>query len=169
MRKGQDRKKLRLFLATAIIVIAIDQLSKLWVRANSPQIELIPGFLNLVHVENYGLAFGLLANQTFLLIIISVASLLIVLLFLHYLPSATVLSVISIGLVFGGAIGNLIDRLHLGYVIDFIDIHLQELFHWYTFNVADTAITIGILTLIYSLYRSGLFSKAYEHDQKAGS
>jgi signal peptidase II len=163
---GEDRGKLRLFLVVAALVVTLDQLSKLWVRANSPRIELLPGFLDLVHVENYGSAFGLLANQTFLIITIGIASLLFILLFLHYLPPATTLGTLPIGLILGGAVGNLIDRLRFGYVTDFIDIHLQSLFHWPAFNVADAAITVGILTLIYSFYKSGLFGKAYEHNRK---
>ena len=162
----EDRRKLRLFLTAAALVLAFDRLSKLWIRANSPRIALLPGFLDLVHVENYGSAFGLLANQTFLLITISIASLFIILLFLHYLSPATTLSIVAIGLILGGAVGNLIDRLRFGYVTDFIDIHLQNLFHWPAFNLADAAITVGIFTLIYSLYRSGLFRKVYEHNRK---
>ena len=163
---GEHRGKLRLFLIVAALVVALDQVSKLWIRANSPRIELLPGFLDLVHVENYGSAFGLLANQTFLLTTISIASLLIILLFLRYLSPATTLSMVSIGLILGGAVGNLIDRLRFGYVTDFIDIHLQNFFHWPAFNFADAAITVGIFTLLYSFYKSGLFRKAYEHNRK---
>jgi signal peptidase II len=131
--------------------------------------ELLPGFLNLVYVKNYGSAFGLLANQTFLLITITIASLLIISLLLRYLSPATTLSIVSIGLILGGAIGNLIDRLRFGWVTDFIDIHLQNLFHWPAFNLADASITIGICLFIYSLYRSGLFKKAYEHERRTKS
>lgn len=163
---SEDRGKLTLFPIVAAVVVTLDQLSKLWVRANSPQIELLPGFLNLIHVENYGSAFGLLANQTFLIITIGIASLLFILLFLRYLSPATTLSIVSIGLILGGAVGNLIDRLRFGHVTDFVDMHLQNLFHWPAFNVADAAITVGILLLIYSLYKSGLFRKEYEHHDR---
>lgn len=162
----EERGKLGLFLFVVVLVLVLDQLSKLWVRANSPQIELLPGFLDLVHVENYGSAFGLLANQTFLLVTIGIASLLLILLFLRYLSPATTLGMLSIGLILGGAVGNLIDRLRFGHVTDFIDIHLGNLFHWPAFNIADAALTVGILTLIYSLYKSGVFRKTYEHNHK---
>jgi len=155
-----------LSFGVAALVVVLDQLSKLWVRANSPQLELLPGFLDLVHVENYGSAFGLLANQTFLLITVTVASLLIILFFLRYLSPATTLGIVSIGLILGGAVGNLIDRLRFSYVTDFIDIHLQNLFHWPAFNLADAAITVGIFIFIYSFYRAGLFRKGYEHGHK---
>jgi signal peptidase II len=158
--------KLRLFLSVVALVVVLDQLSKLWIRANSPRIELLPGFLDLIYVENYGSAFGLFANQTFLIIAISLVSLLIILLFLRHLSPATILSMVSIALILGGAIGNLIDRLRFGYVTDFIDIHLQNLFHWPAFNIADAAITVGILTLLFSFYKSGVFKRAYEHSPK---
>jgi len=162
---GGHRAKLRLFLIVVALVVVVDQLSKLWIRVNLPRIELLP-FLDLIHVENYGSAFGLFANQTFLIIAISLVSLLIILLFLRHLSPATTLSIVSIALILGGAIGNLIDRLRFGYVTDFIDIHLQNLFHWPAFNIADTAITVGILTLLFSFYKSGVFRRAYEHNPK---
>jgi signal peptidase II len=61
-------------------------------------------------------------------------------------------------------VGNLIDRIHLGYVIDFISLHIHELFHWPAFNVADAALTVGILMLIYYFYKSGVFRKVHEHN-----
>ena len=160
------RGKLGLFLIVVALVVVLDQLSKLWIRANLPRIELLPGFLDLIYVENYGSAFGLFANQTFLLITISLVCLLIILLFLRYLAPATTLSLIAIALILGGAIGNLIDRLRFGYVTDFIDIHLQSLFHWPAFNVADAAITVGIITLLFSFYKSGVFRRAYEQNHR---
>ena len=161
MQKEQNRKKIALSLPVAALVVALDQLSKLWVRNNLPEIELLPGFLDFIYVKNYGSAFGLLANQTFLLIAITIASLIIILLFLHRLPSISTLTIVSAGLILGGAIGNLIDRLRFGYVVDFIDVHLQNLFHWPTFNLADAAVVIGIFIFIYSIYRSSLLSKAH--------
>ena len=67
MQKGRHKAKLVFFLVPAAVVVALDQASKVWVRANLPHFEVIPGFLNIIYVENYGSAFGLLANQTFLL------------------------------------------------------------------------------------------------------
>ena len=164
MLKGQDKKKTALFLFAAAFVVFLDQLSKSWVRVNSPQIELIPGFLDFISVPpNYGSAFGLLANQTSFLITVAIASIIIISLLFHYLSPVTLLSTVSIGLILGGAVGNLIDRLRFGCVTDFIDIHLGNLIHWYTFNIADSAIVVGIIIFIYSLYRSGLFSQVHEH------
>jgi len=160
----RQRRKLLTFLVVASLVVTLDQLSKLWVRT---YLELgeslrLTARLSLTHVGNTGSAFGLLANQTFLLIIIGIASLFVILLFLRYLPQVTTLSMASIGLIWGGALGNLVDRLHLGFVTDFIDFRLWGSFHWPAFNIADAAITVGVFLLIYSLYRSGVFRKDCE-------
>ena len=161
--RGQ-RQRLGLFLIVAGLIVTVDQLSKLWIRAHLALGESLPltGRLSLTYVGNTGSAFGLLANRTILLIIIGVASLLIVLLFLRHLSQVTTLSMVSIGLIWGGAVGNFIDRVRFGYVTDFIYFRLWGDFYWPAFNIADAAITVGVFVLIYSFYRSGLFSKEYE-------
>ena len=162
----RQRRRLGLFLIVAALIVTFDQLSKLWIRAHLALGESLPltDRLSLTYVGNTGSAFGLLANRTFLLIIIGIASLLIVLLFLRYLSQVTTLSMVSIGLIWGGAVGNFIDRLRFGYVTDFIYFRLWGSFYWPAFNVADAAITIGVVVLIYSFYKSGMFSKEYERN-----
>jgi signal peptidase II len=163
------RRKLSLFLIVAALVVILDQLSKLWVRDNLPQIakiELLPGFLDLVHVENTGAIFGLFSNHTEVFTALGIAGLVIILVFLYYFPPATTMGMLSFALILGGVVGNLIDRLRLGYVIDFISIHLQELFYWPPFNIADAAMTVGIFMLIYYFYKSGVFRKAYERNHR---
>jgi signal peptidase II len=159
-------KKVALCLLVIALVSASDQLSKLWIRTHLAPGESLPIIdrLSLINIENTGSAFGLLANQTFLIITISIAGLLFILLFLRYLSPATTLSVVSIGLILGGAVGNLIDRLRFGCVTDFIYFRLWGDFHWPAFNIADAAITVGVFVLIYSFYRSGVFRKAYGRD-----
>ncbi len=161
-------KKATLCLIVIALVSAPDQLSKLWVRAHLALGESLPitDRLSLIYIENTGSAFGLLANQTFLLITISIAGLLFILLFLRYLSPATTLSIVSIGLILGGAVGNLIDRLRFGCVTDFIYIRLWSDFYWPAFNIADAAITVGVFTLIYSFCKSGVFRKAYERNHR---
>lgn len=171
---GKKIRKAGLFLTSAVLVVALDQVSKLWIRANVPPTTSLPqtGFLHIVYVKNFVSAFGLPFNRTFILIFTSLAILLIVTLFSYYLfgrhrSPVTTLSSISLGLILGGAAGNLIDRLRPpGYVTDFIDLRLWGNFHWPAFNFADAAIVIGIFIFIYSLYRSGIFRKAYEHNRK---
>lgn len=162
--------KLRFFFAGAALVVVVDQLSKLWVATNSaqisPEVELLPGFLDLVYVENTGAIFGLLSNQTAPLIALGIAGSLVILLFVLYFPPPTSLGTVSAALILGGQVGNLIDRIRLGYVVDFIDIHLRELFSWPAFNVADAAITVGIFALVYSFHKWGMFSGAYEQSNQ---
>jgi signal peptidase II len=167
--RSRYRGKLRVLLIVAALVVILDQLSKLWVRDNLPQIakiELLPGFLDLVHVENTGAIFGLFSNHTEVFTALGIAGLVIILVFLYYFSPATTMGVLSFALILGGVVGNLIDRLRLGYVIDFISIHLQELFYWPPFNIADAAMTVGIFMLIYYFYKSGVFRKAYERNHR---
>jgi len=161
-------KKAALCLLAISLVSASDQLSKLWVRAHLAPGEslIITNRLSFINIENTGSAFGLLANQTFLIITISVAGVLFILLFLRYLSPATTLSIVSVGLILGGAIGNLIDRIRFGCVTDFIYFRLWGDFYWPAFNIADAAITVGVFVLIYSFYRSGIFRKAYGRDHE---
>jgi signal peptidase II len=161
-------KKAALCLIVIALVSASDQLSKLWIRTHlAPGESLnITDRLSFIHIENTGGVFGLLANQTFLIIIISIAGLLFILLFLRYLSPATKLSIVSISLIMGGAVGNLIDRIRSGSVTDFIHFRLWGDFYWHTFNIADAAIVVGVFVLIYSFYRSGVFRKAYGRDHE---
>jgi signal peptidase II len=167
--RSKYRGRLRLLLIVAALVVVLDQLSKLWARANVSEIyklELLPGFLDLIRVENSGSSFGLFSNHTELLIALGIAGSVIILVFLYYFPPATTVGMLSFALILGGAVGNLIDRIRLGYVTDFISIHVQELFYWFPFNIADAALTVGIFALIYYFYKSGVFRKAYERNHR---
>ncbi len=141
------------FLTTALLLVAADQLSKLWIRSNLAIGESLfeVGFFRLTRVHNSGAAFGLFQGQSFLLTIIAlvgVAALLLYAFFFHHkLPFlGNRLGKLALGLVLGGTVGNLIDRIHLGYVTDFIDFNF-----WPAFNIADSAIVVGTIILAYSL------------------
>ena len=140
------------FLAALLIAVA-DQLSKTWIRTNLAVGQSLPevGFLRLTHVHNTGAAFGLFHGQTFSLTIVSlvgVAALLFyaVLLYRHFPLLHSWLAWVGLGLILGGTVGNLIDRLRLGYVTDFIDFGF-----WPAFNLADSAIVVGVIIFAYSL------------------
>jgi signal peptidase II len=146
----------------AIAVLAVDQLSKLAVeKFTSPgsfQV-VIPGLLNLVHTSNPGVAFGLFADSQApwrapLLILFSgvVIGLIIWMLWTHRAGGA--MGSYGLALILGGAAGNVVDRVFHRSVTDFIDFHLGT-YHWYTFNVADTAIVIGAALVILELLRDG--------------
>ena len=133
--------------ALALAVVAADQATKALVRANidiGNRDGVFPG-VELVHVRNRGVAFGLFADGGFVLIAIGAACVVALLAFFAT-HSRRPLVWLPTGLLLGGAAGNLIDRLHQGYVTDFIDLPL-----WPAFNLADTAITIGVLSLLYVL------------------
>lgn len=141
------------FSLTALLLVAADQLSKLGIRSNLAIGESLfeVGFFRLTRVHNTGAAFGLFQGQSFLLTIIAlvgVAALLLYALFFHRkLPFlGNRLGKLALGLVLGGTLGNLIDRIYLGYVTDFIAVST-----WPAFNIADSAIVVGIIILAYSL------------------
>lgn len=135
----------------AVLVVIVDQLTKLWIMNNFALYEqqnIIPGFFNLVYVTNTGAAFGFLAGgkswlrQVFFIGVAIVALGVIVFAYGH-LKKQGRLFVYALGLIAGGAIGNLIDRLRFGSVVDFLDFYLGS-YHWPAFNAADSAITIGV-------------------------
>ena len=138
------------FLLIAAFVVVVDQISKLWIRSHLLLGESLPeaGILRLTYVQNTGSAFGLFPNQSLMLTIVAIAGLIIMLLFYRYLSGTGSLSTLAMGLIFGGAIGNLIDRIRFGYVVDFIDVRLWHDYHWPSFNVADSAITVGTIVLV---------------------
>ncbi len=153
-RKAELRKYW-VFSAIAGAVVLLDQLSKLIVIQSIPQyarIEVIPGFFNLVHIYNPGGAFGFLAANAspvrhwIFLIGIGLAMAMI-LYFYHQTPRSYRFLGGALALIFGGAVGNLIDRLRFGEVIDFLDVYIGQL-HWPAFNVADSAVTVGVVIFI---------------------
>ena len=150
---GVDRRdsslRLGIFLLIAACVIALDQVTKFLVRSSIPLYETVPiiGRLSLTNVLNTGSAFGLFVNQAFLLTLIAIVGVVAILLFYRYFSKSNMLGISALGLLLGGAVGNLIDRLRFGFVTDFIDVRLWGDFHWPTFNVADSAITVGSIML----------------------
>jgi signal peptidase II len=157
-----------IFLAIVAMIVALDQFSKQWIRDNIPLGGSLPamGQLTIVHVQNTGSAFGLFTDQAFLLSIIAVAGLVVVLLFFRYLKQLGLAGGIALSLIFTGALGNLIDRLRLGHVTDFIYVRLWDNFYWPAFNVADSAITTGaILLAVVALFTLG---KKHEPEPDTG-
>jgi signal peptidase II len=104
------------------------------------------GLVRFTYATNTGGAFGLFANQTFLLALAAVVAITVLVLYLRYLPRESTLLNVGLGLDLGGAIGNLIDRVRLGKVTDFIDIGA-----WPVFNLADSAIVVGTFLITYYL------------------
>jgi signal peptidase II len=149
------------YLAVVAAVVVLDQLSKaLVVRSIGlhDYVPLVDGLLSLSHVRNHGAAFGLLSDwnlpyQSLLLSLLSLAALGAIATYFVKLPDGARLPRLALALVLGGAVGNVIDRLRLGYVVDFVHVYFRE-YQWPDFNVADSAITIGVALLVIDMLTS---------------
>lgn len=149
---------LRMQLLIAGAVIAFDQATKAVVRASldlHDSVEVIPGLFSLTRVHNFGAAFGLLnaADVPFkavLLSIVSAVALVALTVYAAKLPPEQPFARIGLTLIVGGAAGNLIDRVGSGYVVDFVDVYWRG-WHFWAFNVADAAITVGVTFMILDL------------------
>lgn len=146
------------FLLAAVILI-LDQVSKFCIATSMflyESIRIIP-FFQLTYVQNQGAAFSFLDDaggwQRWLFIGLSLVASIFITVWLSRLPKAEKLQSVGLALVLGGAIGNLIDRVLYGYVIDFLDVYYQQ-WHWPVFNLADSAITVGVFVLLLDSFRN---------------
>lgn len=150
-----------LWLSAAIIVV--DQATKWWaVKAlfGKPPVVVIPGFFDLTLVYNTGAAFGFLRNaggwqNTFFVVVAVIVSMFLASM-LRRLNNRDLQSAVAFALVLGGAVGNVIDRLRRGYVVDFVHWYYDD-WHWPAFNIADSAITIGAVLLVLDMFGVRLF------------
>jgi len=152
-------RRLAPWYALAVLVVALDQLTKYWVSAGFDygEARAVTGFFNLVLTHNKGAAFSFLAaasgwQRGFFIGIALVAIVVIVVLLARH--AGEKLFCLALALILGGAIGNVIDRIALGYVVDFLDFHFAG-WHWPAFNLADSAITVGAVLLVADSFRPG--------------
>ena len=142
------------------MVIVLDQLTKAWIISTlhvHDSFAVIGGFFNITHIRNPGAAFGFLAGASpvfryAFFLAVTVAAIILI---LHYLRTTKVDDislVLSLSLILAGAVGNLIDRVRFGEVVDFLDFHVGA-HHWPAFNVADAAITTGAVVMVAILLR----------------
>jgi signal peptidase II len=152
--------KMKWFLAALAVALPLDQITKYWIIARfhyGEVHEVVPGFFDLTHVRNPGGAFSFFAHgssewrMAFFVGTTSIALVLLVIFLIRHEQEAR-LSPLALGAIMGGALGNLIDRLVHGEVIDFLDIHLYGGYTWPTFNVADSAIVIGVTILMIEVF-----------------
>ena len=152
--------KYRLALIIGLTVLILDQITKALVHNLMhlhQSIEIVPNFVHLTYLRNTGAAFGFLAGDrsalrmVFFLLVSGIAIGCIFYLLRNLRPGRNT-ETLSLSFILGGAIGNLIDRLRMGEVIDFIDLHWHHV-HWPAFNVADSAITIGVILLLFQMIR----------------
>jgi signal peptidase II len=153
---------LRLELPLAVAIVAVDQVTKAVVRRTLPlheSVTVIPGFLDFTHVRNTGAAFGLFNAADFpfkpaVMLSVAILALAAIAVYAAQLRPDEKLARTGLSLVLGGAVGNLIDRAATGYVLDFVDVYYANA-HFWAFNVADSAITIGAALVILDVLLAG--------------
>ncbi len=144
------------------VIIVIDQVTKAVVRAHLPlhaSRTIVPGFLDFTHVQNTGAAFGLLNAAEFpfkttLIALVATVALVGIAAYAAQLSPHQRIARIGLALVLGGAVGNLIDRFTAGYVVDFVDAYWRN-FHFWAFNVADSAISVGVGMMMLDMLGAG--------------
>ena len=152
----------RLELWLPILIVVFDQITKALVRAMLPlhaSVTIVPGFMDFTHVLNTGAAFGILntwnfAFKTGVISLIAVAALAGVAVYAAGLPRDQIMARTGLALIIGGAAGNLIDRVTSGAVVDFVDVYWRT-YHFWAFNVADSAITVGASIMILDMFGVG--------------
>jgi signal peptidase II len=158
MSRGEKRKYL-ILLVLSVFVIALDQWTKLEVLKRfrlGESIPVIADYFNLTYIRNTGAAFGILADahpdfRGPFFLIVPIAALAAIAYIFRKIPQNDVKLSTALSLVVGGAIGNLIDRVRLGFVVDFLDFHWKYQNHFPAFNVADSAICVGVGILMLDL------------------
>jgi signal peptidase II len=149
----RGRARWPIFIGLAAVVFIADQLTKAWLTSflePGERVEVIGDLVRLIHSQNSGALFGLFQDQAILFGIVSLGVVAGIIWFHHSSGRNTLLSV-ALGLLLGGALGNMADRFRIGYVVDFVDVGIGNL-RFYTFNVADSAISLSILLLLVSAF-----------------
>lgn len=154
------RRSFRIALPLACVIIGLDQLAKAWIQQHMVLYTthpVIPDFFNIVYVLNRGAAFGFLNRsdiqwQTYFFFAATALAVMIIFHLLRMARDADTLLILGLGGILGGAVGNLIDRIRTGEVVDFLDFYWKS-YHWPAFNVADIAIFLGSLALLAAFYR----------------
>ena len=149
--------KIKYFLSICILVIVIttDQLTKNWIFENISYGTFVHiyDFFNIVHTKNTGGAFGFLSDQKdwrkIFFIVVPIIVTFVLIFWIIKLDSKHYKNIIALNLILAGAIGNIIDRIHYGFVIDFLDFHIYS-YHWPAFNFADSAIVLGIIFILFT-------------------
>ncbi|HIJ20909.1 MAG TPA: signal peptidase II, partial [Deltaproteobacteria bacterium] len=152
------RRNYRWLILPALGVVFFDQLTKQIIIKSLNIYETVPviqGFFDLVHVRNRGMAFGIMNDAksnsgTWLLLAMSSVAIVLLLVWFFRLKDEGVFFTLSLSLILGGAVGNIIDRLRFGEVVDFLDVYVGA-YHWPAFNVADAAITVGTFMIAANL------------------
>lgn len=147
-------------LLVAGLVLIVDQLSKQWVLSNIPlygalaPIPALESFFRVAHTTNTGIAFGLFRGGSLIFIIVASIAVVAIAVYAYKQVNASGWILLALGLMLGGAAGNLIDRLrYSGQVVDFLEFRLRDQLYFPTFNIADSSIVCGVLLLVWLIYR----------------
>ena len=162
MTAGVHEPPRRLEIWLPLVIVALDQLTKAIVRSRVPlhsSVTVVPGFLDFTHVQNTGAAFGILnlaefPFKTAVIAVIATAALIGVGMYTASLAHHQLVARVGLALIIGGATGNLLDRIAAGSVVDFVDVYWQT-YHFWAFNVADSAITVGVAIMILDMLGVG--------------
>jgi signal peptidase II len=149
--RTKGRTHWALFFSIAIGVVVVDQLTKAWLVSlldPGERLSIIGDWLRIVHGQNDGAIFGLFRDQALLFGLVSLG-VIAAIIWYHGTVGRNLLLTVALGLLLGGAMGNMIDRFRLGYVTDWVDIGIGD-WRFYTFNVADSAVTLAVLLLLIS-------------------
>lgn len=152
-----NARRIGLIAAVAVVVFALDRITKAAVVASIPLYEtreVIGPYLRLTHVRNTGAAFGLAQDRTTLLSVLSILAVLAILYYYRTLAMRSPWLAGTLGMQLGGAFGNLYERLSQGYVVDFVDVGLPEGPRFWSFNVADSSIVVGIFLVTFLVWLS---------------
>lgn len=166
MKLNPARRNDLAMVALGIVVFIVDQLTKSWivgyfkVPGFKPPIPIVGAVLQLDYIQNTGVAFSLLEGQSILFLFIFVAIVVIGFLYWRLRDTGSLLIKLTFGLILGGAIGNLFDRVRQGYVVDFVHFQIPGHFDYPVFNMADSAVCIGVVALAFLLWRGPAASAA---------
>jgi signal peptidase II len=152
----------RLELWLPLLIVVIDQISKTLIRTSIPlhsSVTIVPGLLDLTHVQNAGAAFGILNTadfpfKTVVIALIAAVALAGVGMYAASLAHHQLVARVGLALILGGAAGNLLDRIAVGSVVDFVDVYWRS-YHFWAFNVADSAITVGVAIMMLDMLGVG--------------
>jgi signal peptidase II len=152
----QIKAKLKVLCPTVVFIIIADQATKAAIKGLlriGDTITVVPGLFNIVYIKNTGAAFGILQNTGVIGkgILIATSALALVVIAIILRGSRNKVLTLALSLIAGGALGNIIDRFRYGSVVDFLDFYVKG-YHWPAFNVADSAITIGVIMAVSSMY-----------------
>ena len=144
------RRRIALVAAVALVVFGLDRLTKVAVESSLPvgaSVDVVGQWVRISHITNSGAAFGLLPERTTFLSILSVVAVCVIVFYYRRLAADSLLIAVTLGMQLGGAFGNLVDRIGQGYVVDFIDVGIPGGPRFWSFNVADSSIVVGIIAV----------------------